>query len=190
MSELKLITSNQGKAIEIIALLEKSGIKATHMMVRYPEIRADDFEDVVKASIAHIRGSGLDDFMLDDSGLRIKGLNGFPGVYSAYVYKTVGCAGILRLLAGSRERSAEFVSVIGGCINGREFVVRGACNGAITMSQKGSFGFGYDPIFVPQGETRTFAEMPTDQKNAISHRGRAIAAFVELYEKGQRPENV
>lgn len=49
------------------------------------------------------------------------------------------------------------------------------------MSQKGSFGFGYDPIFMPEGETRTYAEMPTDQKNAISHRGRAIAAFIEWY---------
>jgi XTP/dITP diphosphohydrolase len=97
------------------------------------------------------------------------------------VYNTVGCSGILRLLAGSRDRRAEFVTVVGGFAKGKEFTLEGRSKGAITMSQKGSFGFGYDPIFMPEGETRTYAEMPTDQKNAISHRGRAIAAFIDWY---------
>lgn len=125
MSELKLVSSNKGKAIEVIAALERAGIKAVHQDTRYPEIRAETFEEVVKASVAHLRAGGLEDFIVDDSGLRIESLNGFPGVYSAYVYKTVGCGGILRLLAGSRDRRAEFVAVVGGFAKGKEFTLEG-----------------------------------------------------------------
>jgi len=181
MFELKVVTSNPGKAIEIIAALGKAGIKAAHVHMKYPEIRADTFEEVVKASIAHLKGTGLDEFILDDSGLDVRSLNGFPGVYSAYVFKTIGCEGILRLLSGSRDRHAEFVSVIGGFVKGKEVMVTGSTKGVITVSQKGTFGFGYDPIFMPDGEKRTFAEMQTEQKNAISHRGKAVAAFTEWY---------
>jgi len=183
MSEVKVATSNRGKAIEIITHLNKAGIRAVHLDIQYPEIRADTFEEVVKAGVAHLRSTGLEEFIIDDSGLRVDALNGFPGVYSAYVYKTIGCQGILRLLTGQPNRGAEFITVIGGFIRGQEVLISGVCKGKIAMTQKGTFGFGYDPIFIPDGETRTFAEMPVEQKNAISHRGRAVSAFIEWYKK-------
>ena len=118
--------------------------------------------------------------MLEDSGLFIKALNGFPGVYSAYVFQTIGHLGILRLMEGIRERDARFESRIALCLpDGNIELVSGTCPGTIPQTMRGSEGIGFDPVFIPKGDYRTFAEMSIEEKEVHSHRGQALSALRE-----------
>jgi XTP/dITP diphosphohydrolase len=124
------------------------------------------------------------DFIIEDSGLFIDPLGGFPGVYSSYILKTLGNPGILRLLGDRKDRDAVFRSCFGHFSTHRgPALIKGECKGRIAFEQRGKEGFGFDPIFIPDGEERTFAEMSVEEKNSISHRGRALEA---LYNHLQR----
>jgi XTP/dITP diphosphohydrolase len=125
---------------------------------------------------------GIRDFIVDDTGLFIDALKGFPGVWSAYAQKTIGNKGILKLMEGVEDRGAEFRCCIGCDLNGERTVVTGVCRGYITDSERGTDGFGFDPIFSPDGKL-TFAEMPIDEKNGISHRGNAVRLLIEKLKK-------
>lgn len=182
--QLTVITSNPGKLTELRSELSRLGIEIVHSRVGYEEIQTDSLEEVVRHGVQELRDRGLDNFIIDDSGLFIDSLGGFPGVYSAYVLKTLGCKGILRLMEGEGERSAQFRCIIGSYIDGLgEIHSSGLAPGTITLGEKGSMGFGFDPIFQPEGETRTYAEIPLEQKNLISHRGRAIRSFSKMLEE-------
>lgn len=123
------------------------------------------------------------DCFADDTGLEVEALGGAPGVYSAR-YAGEGCvpadnvAKLLDAMAGRTDRRARFRTVIALLRDGRLTLFEGIVNGAIATHPAGSDGFGYDPVFVPEGDTRTFAEMTHEEKNAISHRGRAMAKLV------------
>lgn len=120
----------------------------------------------------------------DDTGLEVEALGGAPGVRSAR-YATDGhdfdanVTLLLRNLEGVENRAARFRTVIALIIEGKEYLFEGIVNGRIIAERKGSEGFGYDPVFVPEGEALTFAEMSAEAKNAISHRGRAVARLAE-----------
>jgi XTP/dITP diphosphohydrolase len=117
--------------------------------------------------------------MIDDSGLFVDSLGGFPGVYSSYVFKTLGCEGILRLMEGVEDRSARFECCIGFMAPGGEpFIAKGVARGSIAREMSGSGGFGYDPIFVHEGHTQTYAQLDIGDKNRLSHRGRAMELFI------------
>lgn len=128
--------------------------------------------------------TGLDCFA-DDTGLEVEALDGAPGVRSAR-YATDGhdfAANNRKLLAeldGKMNRRARFRTVISLIRNGNEEQVEGIVSGTITTEEAGGGGFGYDPLFIPEGYNITFAEMTADQKNAISHRGRAVEALQKL----------
>ena len=145
----------------------------------YPEVQTDELEDVVISGMDYLKSYINGAFMLDDTGLFIEHLNGFPGVYSAYVQKTLGNNGILRLLEGVKERRAYFKTVIGYFDGEKEHLFRGICPGNIAIKETGERGFGYDPIFVPFNTDKTLADMDTDEKNIISHRGRALVYMKE-----------
>jgi non-canonical purine NTP pyrophosphatase (RdgB/HAM1 family) len=119
--------------------------------------------------------------MADDSGLEVDALNGAPGVYSArYAGEPVNYAAnnekLIRELAAASNRKANFRTVLALVApDGRSWTVEGRCDGHIIHAPRGEKGFGYDPLFVADGETRTFAEMPAAEKNKISHRARALA---------------
>lgn len=136
-----------------------------------------------KARYVHGR-TGADCFA-DDTGLEVDALDGAPGVHSAR-YATDGhdfAANnrlLLRNLAGAADRSAHFRTVIALILDGREYLFEGRVDGRIAESEAGCGGFGYDPLFVPEGFDKTFAEMDADEKNAISHRGRAVRRLVEF----------
>ncbi len=121
----------------------------------------------------------------DDTGLEVDALGGEPGVRSAR-YATDGhdfAANnrlLLRNLEGVADRRAHFRTVIALILNGREYLFEGRVDGRITESEAGCGGFGYDPLFVPEGCDTTFAEMPADEKNAVSHRGRAVRKLAEF----------
>ena len=125
--------------------------------------------------------------MIDDSGLLVDALGGFPGVYSSYVYKRLGCAGILKLLEGAANRAATFETVFLHRTGGMHEVFHGTCRGAIADREKGPGGFGFDPIFIPEGASQTFAEMSLTEKNAYSHRGRAVDELVRYLVQAKEP---
>lgn len=180
MREIAIVTSNQGKMQEFRAGLEPLGFKVTQLDVDCDEIQTDTLEEVVKSCVAQVELMGHHDFILDDSGLFLSDYNGFPGVYSNYAFRTIGCKGILKLLDREPERSAHFECIIGCSIQdvGRIFV-KGTCPGWIDYNERGRGGFGFDPIFVPDGSSKTFAEMPMEEKNKVSHRGLAMRQLVE-----------
>lgn len=124
------------------------------------------------------------DCFADDTGLMVDALDGAPGVYSArYAGPGHDSAANMRLLLknmeGATDRSARFVTVIALILDGCELTFEGCVEGEIILSPEGEGGFGYDPIFRPEGENVTFALMDADAKNAISHRGRATAKLME-----------
>ncbi|MFS3134220.1 RdgB/HAM1 family non-canonical purine NTP pyrophosphatase [Gluconacetobacter sacchari] len=183
---LVLASHNQGKLAEFAALLNGYGItvvSAGQLGLPEPEETADSFAgNAALKAVAAARAGGLP-ALADDSGLCVAALGGAPGIYSA---RWAGpdkdfpgaMARIDEAIGDDSDRSAWFVSVL--CLAWPDGTLRtfeGRIDGAITWPPRGGHGHGYDPIFTPAGETRTFAEMPEAEKNAISHRARAFAAF-------------
>ncbi len=124
------------------------------------------------------------DCFADDTGLEVDVLDGAPGVYSARYAgpdhdSEANMKLLLKNLEGKKERKAHFRTVIALLLKGEEIIVDGIVEGEITESPKGENGFGYDPIFVPNGEKKSFAEMSDVEKNSMSHRRRAVEALIE-----------
>ncbi len=180
--KLKVITSNPGKVAEYQKAFDELGIEMEHYRLPYDEVQTSDLEEVVQKGMDEIVRKGVRDFIVDDTGLFIDSLKGFPGVWSAYAQKTIGNKGILKLMEGVEDRGAEFRCCIGCDLNGERTVVTGVCRGYITDSERGTDGFGFDPIFSPDGKL-TFAEMPIEEKNGISHRGNAVRLLIEKLKK-------
>ncbi|WGM90109.1 MAG: XTP/dITP diphosphatase [Candidatus Bathyarchaeum tardum] len=177
------VTSNVHKFLEARKVLFQYNISATKLKVEAIEIQDDHLENIAKYSVLDaIKKCGSPVFV-EDAGLFIESLNGFPGPYSKYVLQTVGLNGVLKLMDGINNRNAYFKSVI--CYGGPKeeptcFV--GKVEGKISSELHGDSGFGYDPIFVPsEGDGRTFAEMSLTEKNSYSHRARALKQFAEWY---------
>ncbi len=130
------------------------------------------------------RKTGLDCFA-EDSGLVVPALNGEPGVYSARyagepTNDTANNEKLIKALAGVEDTDAYYQSVICLMLQGTPHYFEGRCVGKVQTVPRGDGGFGYDPLFVPEGWTLTFAEIPLDEKNKISHRGAAMRAFTEF----------
>lgn len=176
--KLKVITHNPGKVREYQEALGGYGIEMEHVNREYDEVQTAYLEEVVDKGLKSMYAEGLRDFMIDDSGLFVDALKGFPGVYSAYGQKTIGNEGILKLMEGVDDRVAVFKCCIGCRIGDETVIVTGKCPGVILDSARGDGGFGYDPIFSPDGE-HSFAEIPVEEKNVISHRGVATRMLVE-----------
>ncbi len=167
---LKIVTHNRNKYEEMKKIIP--GLKMINL--EYPEIQADTLEEVIDFSLNYLADEIEGNFIIDDSGLFIEALNDFPGVYSAYVHRTIGNGGILKLMDGVENRRAYFKTVIGLRYEGVNYKLIGICHGFIATEERGENGFGYDPIFIPENHKRTFAEMTTEEKNRISHRGKAV----------------
>lgn len=133
------------------------------------------------------------DCFADDTGLEVEALDGEPGVMSARYAAANGLGNshdssansrlLLEKMTGIENRKARFRTVIAAIINGKEFFVEGIVNGAIALAPRGTDGFGYDPLFIPENSTLTFAEMTANEKNAISHRRRASEALLKALEE-------
>ena len=181
-------TNNAHKLSEVSAVLgndfELVTLREVGITEDIPETGATlDENALIKARYVYER-TGLNCFA-DDTGLEVEALGGAPGVHSAR-YATDGHdfaannRKLLRELEGKANRKARFRTVISLIVDGVERQVEGIVEGEITTSESGAEGFGYDPLFMPEGYDRTFAEMSAEEKNAISHRGRAVAKLVEM----------
>lgn len=172
--------------MEAQKLLKPLGFEVEKLEISYPEIQASELKEVAIFGIDWIcRETELKGpVILEDAGLFIPALNDFPGVYSKHFFTTNGFDGILRLLKGKEDRGAYFESCVAYCEKGSEAVFfTGRVNGFIALFSKGEQGFGYDPIFIPEGEEKTFAEMETEEKNKYSHRARAFQQLAEYLGK-------
>lgn len=189
MSFMKLLiaTRNAHKLDEIRAILSRPGLTLVGVAEHgrpLPEVveDADTFAgNALKKARTLCDASGLWT-LADDSGLEVDALDGAPGVYSArYAGEGAGDAAnnarLLRELDGVEDRRARFRCVLAlAAPDGRDWTVEGRCEGRIAHAPSGTGGFGYDPLFHPDGGTRSFAELTPAEKNRISHRARALAA--------------
>jgi len=183
MKTIYFVTSNKGKLKETKTRLSEVSVNVVQKNLGYPEIQADTLQDVASFGMKHIQKRIDSPFILEDAGLFIDHLNGFPGVYSAYVFYSIGCSGILKLLDGvdTDNRKACFRSVFAyGEPNKKPRFFVGECHGRISTQELGNQGFGYDPVFIPDGDARAFAQMDTKEKNSFSHRGKSLEKLVEF----------
>ena len=192
LSKLVLATQNPHKIEELEQILGPLGIEV---------LSAKDFpdlEDVIEDRPT-LQGNALKkakyvaEFtglpaLSDDTGLEVEALDGAPGVYSArYAGENVtyqdNVDKLLKELDGEENRKAQFRTVVAVVDGEDEFTFEGICRGEITLTEKGDRGFGYDPVFLPEGFDQTFAELDAATKNEISHRGKAVQNFVEFIKK-------
>ena len=191
-----LASKNPHKLTELSAILSQHGFEIALESEYGLDIDVDEtgttFEEnsLLKAE-AVMKASGLP-VLADDSGLMVDALDGAPGVYSArYGHKSSDGERTAFLLENMKDgpdekRTAKFVCVI-TCLwpDGRKIVARGECPGVITHEVHGENGFGYDPVFYLPELGMTYAELPSEQKNAISHRARALQEFCRKYQQMQ-----
>jgi XTP/dITP diphosphohydrolase len=170
--DLTFVSTNAGKFREVQAILAEYDVGVAWLRRELQEIQANRLESVVRPKLAEA-SKLAPRVLVEDSGIFIAGLGGFPGVYSAYALHTIGLEGILRLLRG-RPRGAMFRAVAGVSLGTDSWMRAGECRGRIASRIRGTHGFGYDPIFIPDGETRTFGELDMSEKNRRSHRAQAI----------------
>ncbi|MGQ9514035.1 MAG: XTP/dITP diphosphatase [Thermoproteota archaeon] len=178
MIELAFITGNREKFVEAERLLSEFGIALKQVELEVTEPQADSLEEIVESCAMEALKKMDESFIIEDSGLFVNGLNGFPGICSSYVYRKIGCQGILKLLSGSKDRSAYFMTALAyGDPNGVLKIFSGRVDGTIATEARGKREFGYDPIFKPLGSDLTFGEMSIEEKNRFSHRAKAIRTF-------------
>lgn len=188
LESLVMATNNAHKLAEIRRIIgQKIKILSLDDIGCYDEIpeTGDTLEENALIKARWVKEKYGYDCFADDTGLEVDALGGAPGVYSAR-YAGEHCtpadnvALILERMDGIAVRSARFRTVIALIIGNEEILVDGVVNGCITAEPSGMDGFGYDPVFKPEGSDITFAQMDADEKNAISHRGRATARLLSV----------
>lgn len=179
--ELIFATHNNNKVKEVTKMLPSYlSMKSLTAIDFFEEIEetGKTFEENALLKAKTIFNKTGKNVFADDSGLVIEALDGAPGVYSAR-YAGTGkdednIAKALKELDGKTNRKAYFISIFCLILNGKEYFFEGRVNGTIATEIRGDNGFGYDPIFIPDGFSKSFAQMTPEEKNAISHRGKAI----------------
>lgn len=170
------ITGNKDKFEEVKHLIPE----IEQLDIDLPEIQEIDPKEIVKyklqSALAHHKGS----FIVDDTGIYLSCLNGFPGPLSKWLEKSIGSEGIYNLTAKLNDSKAEAKAVIGYVHTDGEFhFFEGVVKGQI-VQPRGKSGFGWDPVFLPDGQTKTYAEMTREEKTAISHRTLAVNKLKEF----------
>ena len=187
MKKLVFATNNPNKLKELQALLgdkyQLLGLKDIGCLEEIPEEQPDLEGNARQKAFFVYEKYGYSCFA-DDTGLEVDALNGSPGVYSARYAGESKDAGanmnkLLDEMAKINNRKARFRTVISLVIDGKEKQFEGIAEGEITREKQGDSGFGYDPVFLPDGYSKTFAEMELHDKNKISHRGRAVQKLVQ-----------
>ncbi|HHC79382.1 MAG TPA: non-canonical purine NTP diphosphatase [Flavobacteriia bacterium] len=186
--QLIFATHNPYKLLEVQAVLPKTidllSLSDIHCTQEIPET-ANTLEGNAQLKADYVTRHYKMDCFADDTGLEIEALNGAPGVYSARYAGVENNAvanmqKVLSRLKGISNRKAQFRTVIALNLEGKQYQFEGVCKGEILTQKHGEHGFGYDPIFKPEGFDISFAEMSLEEKSAISHRGRAIQKLVSF----------
>jgi XTP/dITP diphosphohydrolase len=180
-------TGNLHKFHEVRTILADYDIAVGMLKVKGDEIQSENLEEIAQKSVQNAYSCSRLPIFVEDAGLFIDALNGFPGPYAAYVYKTISNKGILKLMEDQNNRKAQFQSVIAYSDEKNQnspIFFYGESKGIVTMresSEQNKSSFGFDPIFQPQDSKKTFAEMTLGEKNVCSHRALAVRKFAEWY---------
>ncbi|MEM0383768.1 MAG: XTP/dITP diphosphatase [Candidatus Caldarchaeum sp.] len=168
------VTSNKGKAKEVDKIFREHGLVLEVFYGETLEIQSDNLKSISVFRAVQAYSLLKRPVFVEDSGLFINKLKGFPGPYSSYVHRTVGVEGLLKILEHERNRLAVFRSVV--CyFDGVDLkIFEGRCHGSIAAEPSGVGGFGFDPVFIPRGRRETFASMSVDEKNRLSHRSASV----------------
>ncbi len=188
MKQLVFATNNKHKLEEIRAILDTKieilSLADIGCEADIPET-ADTLEGNALIKARYVYDNYKLDCFADDTGLEVEALNGLPGVHTArYAYPDrhdpeANMVKLLNALKENNNRNARFRTVIALIENGREHLFEGVVEGVIAHEKSGTEGFGYDPVFIPQGQQKTFAELGEDIKNTMSHRARAAHKLAE-----------
>ncbi|MDA4128002.1 MAG: RdgB/HAM1 family non-canonical purine NTP pyrophosphatase [Thaumarchaeota archaeon] len=175
-------TSNEHKFREAALILSDFGLSVTRIAEKGTEIQSDNV-GAIAAFAARQTSSALGlPLVVEDTGLFIDSLDGFPGPYASPVYKKMGLGGVLLLLKNESNRGARFESGVAFCEPEKEAkIFVGSLEGSIAKTPAGVGGFGFDPIFIPEGSDKTLAELSLDEKCSLSHRGKALGLFAKWY---------
>ena len=188
MTKLIFATHNKNKLKEVRSLIPSSiellSLDDINLLEEIDETAATIEGNAILKAQTIYNQTGINCFA-DDSGLLVDALNGAPGVYSAryageHKNDNDNLEKLLNELGKNDNRNAHFKTVMALIIDGKEYLFEGIINGTITTQKSGANGFGYDPIFLPNGYTETFAEMSSEIKNVISHRAKAMKQLVEF----------
>ncbi|MEY3945560.1 MAG: RdgB/HAM1 family non-canonical purine pyrophosphatase [Bacteroidota bacterium] len=186
--KLIFASNNANKADEIRHILGENfqimTLKEAGIVADIPEPHDSFQENALEKSRYIHQATGMDCFS-EDSGLEVEALHGAPGVKSARYAgeNSTDQQNIEKLLAALenvRQRAAQFKTVISLILDGKEYFFEGECKGVISETPMGNNGFGYDPVFVPAGSQKSFAEMTMDEKSAISHRKKAVRKMADF----------
>ena len=175
LSELFFASSNEHKFQEAERILANLGMQINLFKTTLEEIQSNNLNDIAEKKAINAYDLIQKPVIIEDDGLFINTLNGFPGPYSSYVYDTIGNKGIMNLLENSEIRDAKFVSIIAYCDNdyGVKLFESSIPGKISSIIEKG--GWGYDPIFIPDGESKTYANV--SDKDKFSHRAAALTKF-------------
>jgi len=174
--DLYFVSSNNHKYHEAKIILDSFGIKLGFIKSTLQEIQSNSLKEIALNKAKDAFSKCKKPLIIEDDGIFINSLNGFPGPYSSYIFKTIGNKGILNLL--KQNRKAKFVSIITYCDKNILESFDAKIDGSISKSVKGK-GWGYDPIFIPNNSQKTFAEL--NNKNELSHRYKALKKFSKWY---------
>ena len=179
LSDLYFASSNAHKFEEVQRILSNLGVNITLFKTTLEEIQSDSLSKIAERKAIDAYTKVQKPVIVEDDGLFIDSLDGFPGPYSSYIYDTIGNKGIIRLLENIESRDAKFVAIIAYCSGDNDVqLFESSIPGKISSSiEKG--GWGYDPIFIPAGESKTYANIPN--KDRLSHRASSLKKFSDWF---------
>lgn len=180
MKQILFITGNNKKVEEVKAI---TGLDVVAKKMEIDEVQSLNVEEVAKAKALSAFQATKSPAMVDDTGMNIDALNGLPGALVTWFLETLEPAGILKLISGETNRNASVSTSIGYADESGVYAFTGTIHGKLPETPKGENGFGYDPIFIPDGYSKTYAEMTSEEKNNISMRKIALLKFKEFIEK-------
>jgi len=173
---LILVSSNPNKAIEAERIL---GVPLLRVSLTLPEIQAATVEEITRYKLETARSKGYEQLIVEDVSLGFDELGNFPGPYIKWLLEGAGGKGLGAIAYALLNRSAKAQCCVAYWDGQASSVFVGECAGEVLVEPRGKEAFGWDPWFIPQGSSKTFAEMPPEEKDAISHRGHAYAQLRE-----------
>ena len=186
---LYFVTGNKHKFDEVSRKFQYENVKFSlqQLDLETIEIQANAIKEVALFKLNSVKEKIKSSFFIEDAGFFVdKPLKGFPGVFSSYIFKTLGNEGILRLIDDFENSQAHFSAVIALFFKPADeiYVFEGHVKGRVSDTIRGKAGFGFDPIFIPEIiPNKTFSELKTEEKNRISHRGQAIKKLISFLKK-------
>ena len=180
--KINFVTSNKDKVREFKVIFGED-YDVEQIDIDYKELRSDDPEEIVKEAVKKLASELKKAVVVEDSGLFIKALNDFPGTCSAYIHKRIGLKGILELMGDVKNRECVYKSAVGYCEPDKEpLSFLGEEEGEVSEEIKGNYGFGHDPIFIPEGSALTYGEVE-NVEDVKKFRRRAVEKLKEYLNK-------